>query len=118
MIESTEEEHMTPEFLETPQRVLSLAAGALSNNKIAAKECNLLANAADDFIKLFRLDLKHRKASGKEIKLSAVLPKLDVVARLLERAEYSAAIDEAKSLRAGMAPILKNAKEQVANAQG
>jgi hypothetical protein len=103
-----------PSYVENVTAVLFLCIRAVAEHRIKPKEGNFLSNCADDFTKLGRLRLKHFKKLRREsAPITGGVPELRPLRDLIERGDYTTAMQEAKRIRALMAPILEQAKENL-----
>lgn len=93
-------------------QVLRACQDALSNDHLKAAQANFLSNCADDYTRLGGLWLKYIKRYGRE-PAPADCPELKQLCSYLDSGDYSAALEEAKRIRAAMKPILVQARAQL-----
>lgn len=98
------------------QKMLSAIYDALENGAINNKESKLFGNCADDFTKLFNIQLRLAKKT-REMPHPMIATILHVawahMMELLEAGDYKSATIEAKQIRAEMKPILQQAREKL-----
>lgn len=99
--------------LSESRKILFAIFRLIHDERISTKDASLISNCADDFTKLFSLRLKQWKRSGKEPAPVKGAPDLRKLADLLARADFPAAVAEAKRVRALMKPIIAGARAKL-----